>query len=468
MTWPARCVIGVLALAAAEVASAQEMLSRPEIPGYETPVTQYPAPRPEPYEALHVAALMVALGLAAYLALARRSRRGLFVLTAVCLVWFGFWRRGCVCPIGAIQNVAAALADPAFPIPWTVVAMFALPILAALLFGRVFCAAVCPLGAVQELVAVRPVKTPEWLDHALGVVPFVYLGVAVLYAATGTALVICEYDPFVGFFRFGSTASMFVLGLCFLTVGMFVGRPYCRYVCPYGAILGLCSRVAKEHVRIPPDECIKCRLCEDVCPYGAIRAPTVELAPDQRRRGRRRLAAVLAAFPFLVGLGAVVGYGLGGPLSKLHATVRQAEDVRLAERLGAAGTPAPEKLSDPREAQRIKRRNDRVEAFRKTGRPATELYEEALALRQRFAWGGLWLGGWVGLVIGAKLVQLSVRRRRTEYTPDRASCVSCGRCFWYCPQEQLRQGLIDAIPAEVAGRAGAANPSPSAQEVAHA
>ena len=55
-----------------------------------------------------------------------------------------------------------------------------------------------------------------------------------------------------------------------------------------------------------------------------------------------------------------------------------------------------------------------------------------------------WLTGWawVGLVIGVKLVHLSIRRRREEYVPDRAGCVSCGRCFWYCPGEQARLGLI--------------------------
>lgn len=429
----------------------QELLSRPEIPGYSTPEVVYPSPRPDWLEYVHVAGLAAMLALASYFALVRRWRAGLFALAVVSLVWLGFWRRGCVCPIGSMQNVTAGLADPAFPVPWTVVLIFALPIAFALVFGRVFCAAVCPLGAVQELVAIRPVKVPAWLEHTLGLGRYIYLGLAVMYAATGTAFIVCEYDPFVGFFRLSSTVNMFVLGMSFVVVGFFVGRPYCRYVCPYGAILGLCSRLAAWHVRIPPGQCIKCRLCEDACPYNAIYEPTVAPSARERLWGRRRLAALLLLTPALVAGGAILGRGLGPVFSRLHPTVRLAEDVRLAE-LGVAtwlsaeeNTPAGTRLTGP-----LKDRNEAVAAFRKTGRPAAELYADAQTLQADFRVAGAWLGAWVGLVVGLKLVALAMRRHRAEYVADRAACVSCGRCFWYCPEEQIRLGLYDGRPAEEA------------------
>jgi len=414
----------LLLVALVAPASAQEFITRPDIPGYEVPTTEFPEPRAGWLEYLDVAALAAALALSSYLALARRSRKGLLALAVISLAWFGFWREGCVCPIGSVQNVTLGLFDSGYAVSLPILAFFVLPLVFTLFFGRTFCAAVCPLGAVQEVVAVRPVKVPVWLDHSLGLLAYVYLGLAVLFAATGTAFVVCEYDPFVGFFRLSGTINMLILGGSLLLVGVFVGRPYCRYLCPYGVILRWLSRLAKWHVRIPPEECIKCRLCEDACPYGAIREPTVDQSLDARRRGRRRLALLVVLVPVLIALGAWLGRGLAVPLSQMDHTVRLAEQVRSEE------------------TGKLQETTNDSEAFYESGQPVMELYGEAIRRRGQFALAGSLLGVWVGLVIGGKLVHLSIRRRREEYMPDRAGCVSCGRCFWYCPGEQARLGLI--------------------------
>jgi ferredoxin len=323
-----------------------------------------------------------------------------------------------VCPIGAIQNVAAAVGDPCFAVPAAVLVMVVLPLVFTLFFGRTFCGAVCPLGAVQELVTLWPVRVPVWLDHALGLLAYVYLGAAVLLAyTTGKVFIVCRYDPFVDLFRLSAGVGMLALAAGFLVVGAFIGRPYCRYLCPYGALLGLVARLARRQVRIPPGRCIQCRLCEDVCPYGAIRPPTVTLRPAEHRRGRRRLTAMLLLLPLLVALGFVLGRRLEVPLAKLHPTVALAEQVRREETGQAAGT------------------TDASDNFRNTGRSVADLYAEAGQLTGRLGRAGGWLGAWVGLVLGGKLIQLSMRRRRTDYEPDPARCVACGRCFWYCPAE---------------------------------
>ncbi|MGQ9574934.1 MAG: 4Fe-4S binding protein [Thermoguttaceae bacterium] len=452
--WPL-ATLGLLAILLAEPAARAAsplMAQRVQLPefstGYQPPATTTPQPPSPFWDYLDLGVLAAALGLATYLALVRRSRTGLVALAIMCLAWLGFRREGCICPIGAIQNVAEAAANPAYAVPLSVVVIFVLPILVALFFGRTFCGAVCPLGAVQELAAVRPVRIPPWLDHSLGLLPYVYLGAAVVFAATGTrygraTYVICQYDPLVGLFRLSASANMLVLGLCVLVVGLFVGRPYCRYLCPYGAILGLCSKLSKWHVRIPPDECINCRLCEQACPYGAILQPTAQQMPEDRLRGRLRLALVLVLLPVWIGVGAAAGYRLGVPLSRVHFQAALAELVRRG---------------DPGQRQGD---IDRIEAFQNTRRQPEQLYADALALHAQYAHAGLWLGAWVGLVIGMKLLSLSIRRRRQHYQPDKAKCVACGRCFWYCPEEQARLGLIETIPAGVQGIPAASQEGPS-------
>ena len=230
---------------------------------------------------LDIVVLLAALVAATWIIHRLRSRKAMCALSIFSLAYFGFFRGGCVCPIGAIQNVSLALADPRFSLSFGVAVFFTLPLVFALLFGRVFCGAVCPLGAIQDLVLFRPVRIPGWLCRGLNVLPYFYLGLAVFMAATGSAFIICLYDPFVGFFRLAGPARMLLLGLGFLILGAFVGRPYCRFVCPYGALLGVLSRVAGHQVSTTPDECVVCGLCAEACPFDAIEPANAEGGLDE-------------------------------------------------------------------------------------------------------------------------------------------------------------------------------------------
>jgi len=241
--------------------------------GYVTPQVQKPLPRAAWFEIFDVVLLAAAMGVSVWIVVKRRSRRWLVALTASSVAYFGFYREGCVCPIGSIQNVTVALTDPHYHVPMTVIATFFLPLLVALFYGRAFCGGVCALGSLQELVLLKPVRVPKRLDQALGLLKYVYLLAAIGFAllpAVQRDFVICRYDPFVGLFRRSGFASMLTLGAGFLVLGMFVGRPYCRYLCPYGGLLAWCSRLASRGVSITPNKELDCGLCKDACPYGAI------------------------------------------------------------------------------------------------------------------------------------------------------------------------------------------------------
>lgn len=507
-------VWGVLASAAA----GEERFPPPDFTsGYQLPSPEQPPPPPAWQNVLDVGVLVVALGLASWVVLSGRRRIGMVLIMLFAIGYFGFWRQGCVCPIGAIQNVAQGIFDAGLLVPLAVLAFLLLPIVATLLWGRTFCGGVCPLGAIQDVLVWRPIRVPSWVEHGLGLVAWVYLGLAVLLAVTDCGYVICRYDPFVALFRLGGPWRMVLLGVGVLALGAFVARPYCRFLCPLGAIFRPCSRVAAWHAKITPAECIRCRLCEDSCPFGAIRSPSAD-AP--RTRGKATLALMLLAVPALVAAGGLAASWLAEPMARMNYTVNLSDllgrqqtlaEVRAAAAplpikagaqtfeldgrqvlcrsaetgqtlwsldlpaladpngevlalvdpnavwlLSANGTTRPQLACVDRASGGVLWRSavpdDAVNAgyafrngpeFRSAGAAETDvlarLHARAADVRDRMYWG-LWiLGAFLGAVVAAKLVDLSIRRRRDGYAPDPGKCLSCGRCFEHCPIEQQRR-----------------------------
>lgn len=435
-------------LALAPAASAEQRFPPPEFESnYKMPVPTTPAARSLLLQYLDVGVLLAALAVATWLVHRKRSRKGLVALAVFSLGYFGFYRNGCICAIGSVQNLALASFDRSYALPVTALVFLLAPIALALFSGRAFCAAVCPHGAIQELVLIKPLKVPAWLEHGLGLVPFVLLGAGVALAATGSAFVFCRYDPFVPLFRLSGSLNMIALGAAFLVVGMFVGRPFCRFLCPYGALLRMASQVAKWPVRLTFNDCKRCRMCESSCPYGALREPDIQVARlEAPEVGRRRRVWLVALLPVLVVAGAFAGSKLGRPASHLHPTVALAESHARQQRVPVNYQPmTPEAL-----------------ALERASADPEGLLTSAVQLREHLVLAGWIFGGWVGLVIGCKLLALSLRTTRNDYEPDRSACVACARCYEDCPNEKRRRasglpapaGTALPHPASVEGRVG--------------
>jgi polyferredoxin len=416
-------------------AVAEQRFPPPDFESHQLPISATPPARALLLQYVDVFVLFGCLSVATWFIYKRRSRKAIVGLSIFSVLYFGFWRKGCVCSIGSIQNVALALFGSDYGLPITVLAFFVLPLVIALFFGRTFCAAVCPHGALQDLVLLKPVKVPLWLEQGLGVLPYVYLGAGVLFAATGSTFLICQYDPFIPIFRMNGRIILVLLGIALLLLGVFVGRPYCRFLCPYGALLRVASALSKWRIHVTPDYCIQCKLCENSCPFGALRQPE----GSGRQLGnlsadRRRLGWLLLLIPVLVAGGGFVGRCFSGTASLLHPTVNLA-------RLFVQERGATDSYAQANSATQLA-----IERARET---PDKLLSEAAAIQKRFEPATTIFGSWIGLVIGLKLVSLSLRCKRTDYEPDSGACLACARCFEWCPNELMRRGIPPALTLAV-------------------
>ena len=374
-----------------------------------------PAPRAQVWEYIDVLVLIGALLMTTWLALKKRSRQGLIWMSVFSLAYFGFYRQGCICAVGSVQNVSLALFNTGYSIPLTALLFFIIPLLFALAFGRVFCAGVCPLGAIQELTGLKPVKLPKSVELTLALVPFIYLAIAILFASTNSQFLICRYDPFVGIFRLDAPYTMIIFGALLLLAGIFVNRPYCRFLCPYGVLLNIFSRFAGRHLTITPAECINCRLCEEVCPYDAIIPSDTDQKNVAPEKSRKRFILYFLLVPLFAATGAFLLYNLAPSLSGANSTVRLAREIRTEKKTGIES-----ELKD-------------VVAFKESGKTESELYNEEEMIIGRFRNGSPWAGAFLGISFGIGMISLTIRTKRNEYKPHQGKCYSCGRCFKFCP-----------------------------------
>lgn len=410
----------LILLVAFDSVQAQQRFPKPEFKtSYTQPVPDTPLPHGVSRKFVDLTVLLTVMSLTAWFAIRKRWRRGILILSVFSALYFGFLRQGCICPVGSIQNVVLGLADPTYVIPLYVLLFFLLPLIFSLFFGRVFCGAACPLGAIQDLLIFKPITIAPWLRKTLGIFPYVYLGLAVLFAATGSEFIICRYDPFIGIYRMHGPWLMIILGIAFLLTGLFIARPYCRFICPYGALLNITSRFSRWHLSVYPakSKCIGCKLCTTGCPFEAIDFPDVNEPRPEPRRNARRLILFFILIPVMMAAGGWIG-------SKSHVFLSRAnQTVYVAELLIAH----PELRDDPK--------NLDIQTFLASGKSLETLVDEAEVIRHKFYVGSWILGVFLGLVIGLTAFSQLLYRRKEDFQANKGACYSCGRCIDYCPVE---------------------------------
>lgn len=388
--------------------------------GYQYPDIVHPVPSELLWNVLDIVLLVGMMSLVAWAIHKRRDRKIILGVSIVSVFYYGFFRSGCVCSVGSIQNVALALADSSYHMPWFVTLIFLLPILFTFLFGRVFCAGVCPLGALQEVVNVRNFRLSRSVATALSIIPWIYLAFALMYAATRSQFIICRFDPFIGIFRLGGDLGMLIFGIALLFMSVFVGRPFCRFLCPYGALLSIFGSVSIKKMEVTGSGCINCALCHNSCPVDALRPPYSNPQHEERMQGVKRLLAYIVLLPLIT----LVCSFLVGQSSEMLSLANR--DVYLYEMLQAEELQSSDTV--PLE----------VNVFNAMGGSTEELAQRIDVVKNRFWWLAHMAGALIGFVIGCKLIQLSTKRTRKTYEIEHAQCVACGRCFNYCPQNRKK------------------------------
>lgn len=411
--------IGVLVSLGEIMAQAQNRFPKPDFEsGYQYPELHYAVPNEVLWVMFDLFMLIALMGIVTWAALKKRTQGPIFWVSVVSVAYFGFFRSGCVCSIGSIQNIALALVDSTYHLPLTVLLFFILPVLFAFLFGRVFCAGVCPFGALQELVNVKNYRLSKAVTTALGVIPWLYLIFAILYAVTRSRFIICQFDPFIGIFRLGGDVGLLMFGALLLIMSVFMGRPFCRFICPYGALLSLFSSVSIWKIRITRESCINCELCHNSCPVDAIHPPYANKVKENRSEGVKRMIIYFVILPLMIVAGAFLLRMSAADLSRANKEVRL-YDLVVAQEANPEGELSLE-----------------LEAFYGQGRTLEDLTQTYEKIQEDFSVYATIAGALIGLVLGITLINLSVKRTRKQYEIDYAACIACGKCFGYCPQNK--------------------------------
>ena len=250
---------------------------------------------------MELADLVVLVGMLAvgtWISLKKKPSKWISGLMLAGLLYFGFFRGGCICPVGATTNFCMGLAAPEL-IGKVVAALFLLPLVFAFFVGRVFCGSACPLGAVQHLLASKKgYMLPQRLNAILRLFPIAVLGATVWGALRGGFFLACKLDVYKLLFFTGyawidqlvlwtqralteprivlvgdalAWATLFFV----LLLGVVVPRPFCRFACPYGVLLGVVSKLGLRHRTIDTVSCVSCVQCEKSCPVQAIASDPV-------------------------------------------------------------------------------------------------------------------------------------------------------------------------------------------------
>lgn len=186
-------------------------------------------------------------------------------------------------PIASLMNLKVWLLTGKIPVLHPAGLFLLIAFLAtSWIFRKSFCGWLCPVGTVSEYLwrlghrlFRRNFNLPRGVDIGLRGIKYLLLGLFVYAVASMPVAAIRAFleGPYgvvddvkmLNFFRLlGVTGAAVLAGLVIASV--FVKNFWCRYLCPYGALMGLASLASPLRIRRDPVPCIDCGKCAKACP----------------------------------------------------------------------------------------------------------------------------------------------------------------------------------------------------------
>lgn len=191
------------------------------------------------------------------------------------------------CPIGSLQ---AVISDIKYKFSFYVVGFL---VLIGTIFGRLICGWVCPFGLVQELLYKIPIpkkdifKNVKFLKYLKYIILAVFVIILPMFWVNDIGVgspTFCKYICPAGTLEAGiplvllneglrsSIGFIYKWKLSILIITIILSiitfRPFCRFICPLGAIYGLFNPISLIQLDVDKNKCIKCKKCTRTCKLG--------------------------------------------------------------------------------------------------------------------------------------------------------------------------------------------------------
>ena len=209
---------------------------------------------------------------------------GVFVYQANCERWCPFGGVEALYTYAAEGNMLCSLGTSNFFILGGV-------LLSVVLVRRAFCGYLCPIGALSEWlgslgrrVGLARRKVPARVDRALGLLKYAVLAAVLTATWRAGELLFRGYDPCYALIsRHGAdiTYWAYVVAGAVAVASLVITVPFCRWFCPFAAVLSPFSRLGLARVRREESACTSCGRCERQCPM-AIPVASLDQVTDAR------------------------------------------------------------------------------------------------------------------------------------------------------------------------------------------